>query len=985
MANYRNDFADVNLETGTICRNFMNHSIGSGDALGDRFGVRVFRNGEPVSLGGTVAGYFVRNTTGETVVISSGVVSGNEAYVTLPAACYAVEGSFTLAIKVTSGSETVTMRIIDGVVSRTNTSVTVDPGTLVPSIETLISAINSAVGQIPVNYNASFAPAYSASSTYAVGDYVVYDGYLWRCTTAITETESWTAAHWTKVALASDVSDLKSAMNTAEETIKLSEYSPIDFGTIYSKGINANDGTVYNSTVVSHTDYIDLSGYSKIKYKGMGFPDSSVRAGIAFYNSSKVFLIGIVGATSQSEQGYLAELSVATLPPGTKYARFSVFANTSTYGTFELYGESILHKTIERIQTDVSEVCDDILTENKIAWEEYGNDSYPVGWARGYYNVNTGDAVDSGLYMRSVKFIQFDNQKRIIADAPDGYAIRAYEFKNDGTIGYIGDMNTNNTTQSQHLDFWTTEGSKYKFSLGRFATSDPSNNYLTEEFVSTIHVSVFTDDMRKEIKRMEETVEDISNLLYVKTTYNWEDIGSQTYPLGWRTGYYNVDSGNRSGSNLYICSISYLSFNGANYVEMTAPKNYFIRANVYNAAGIYQEQYITAQDGKTVTIENPGDNQYKFTIGRFGNKDAEDYITTEFLSQAVVTAAFEKYAKGKYKDRTSTYEFFTVDVDRPLTFNEENYTTDTETIECVLMLPSTYSTSGMPTRLALYAHGAHGYVDSANDTWFTSATVARNALVNAGYALFDANVLEEGIIGGDNNEIGYCVGSPLYINILKKAYDYIVDNYNVYPQIFCHGISMGGVGATAFSHLYPNLVLAESSFAGRDILRYIYSIWDAVSQGNNPSDRFAKAYGYADGAELVADKFSHVDGISPSLSLKKLNDDGTITIAPDRETDFSGWLEFWGTLANHNRNDNVGKWIGVKKVPYKAWNSWGDSEYYTELEVIFQQAYTAGGSTPYYIVNYETGTHSEICQGAKPSETRPNMIDQLIAWYKRWE
>lgn len=212
MANYRNDFADVNLETGAICRNFMNHTIGSGDALGDRFGVRVFRNGEPVSLGGTCAGYFVRNTTGETVVISGGVVSGNEAYVTLPAACYAVEGSFTLAIKVTSGSETVTMRIIDGVVSRTNTSVTVDPGTLVPSIETLISAINSAVGQIPVNYNASFAPAYSESSTYAVGDYVVYDGYLWRCTTAITETETWTAAHWKKVALASDVSDLKSAI-----------------------------------------------------------------------------------------------------------------------------------------------------------------------------------------------------------------------------------------------------------------------------------------------------------------------------------------------------------------------------------------------------------------------------------------------------------------------------------------------------------------------------------------------------------------------------------------------------------------------------------------------------------------------------------------------------------------------------------------------------------------------------------------------------
>lgn len=259
MANYRNDFADVNLETGTICRNFMNHSIGSGDALGDRFGVRVFRNGEPVSLGGTVAGYFVRNTTGETVVISSGVVSGNEAYVTLPAACYAVEGSFTLAIKVTSGSETVTMRIVDGVVSRTNTSVTVDPGTLVPSIETLISAINSAVGQIPVNYNASFAPAYSASSTYAVGEYVVYDGYLWRCTTAITETESWTAAHWTKVALASDVSDLKSAIDYS-----INKKENIDFSTASTRSGRVATNDKWNTASGDKSYYFNVSDLKQI-------------------------------------------------------------------------------------------------------------------------------------------------------------------------------------------------------------------------------------------------------------------------------------------------------------------------------------------------------------------------------------------------------------------------------------------------------------------------------------------------------------------------------------------------------------------------------------------------------------------------------------------------------------------------------------------------------------------------------------------------
>lgn len=40
------------------------------------------------------------------------------------------------------------------------------------------------------------APQYSASSTYAVGEYVIYNGSLYRCKTAITTAESWTASHW---------------------------------------------------------------------------------------------------------------------------------------------------------------------------------------------------------------------------------------------------------------------------------------------------------------------------------------------------------------------------------------------------------------------------------------------------------------------------------------------------------------------------------------------------------------------------------------------------------------------------------------------------------------------------------------------------------------------------------------------------------------------------------------------------------------------
>ena len=59
----------------------------------------------------------------------------------------------------------------------------------------------------------STAALYSASSTYAVGDFCYYDGTLYRCKTAITTGEAWTAAHWEATtvgdSLNDDVSNLK--------------------------------------------------------------------------------------------------------------------------------------------------------------------------------------------------------------------------------------------------------------------------------------------------------------------------------------------------------------------------------------------------------------------------------------------------------------------------------------------------------------------------------------------------------------------------------------------------------------------------------------------------------------------------------------------------------------------------------------------------------------------------------------------------------
>lgn len=62
------------------------------------------------------------------------------------------------------------------------------------------------------------ASAYSSSKTYKVGDYVLHNSNLYRCTTAITTAEAFTAAHWTQIVLADDVSDLKTDLEKATDS-----------------------------------------------------------------------------------------------------------------------------------------------------------------------------------------------------------------------------------------------------------------------------------------------------------------------------------------------------------------------------------------------------------------------------------------------------------------------------------------------------------------------------------------------------------------------------------------------------------------------------------------------------------------------------------------------------------------------------------------------------------------------------------------------
>ena len=140
---YRQDIINIELNSGSLHRSFLRHSIGSGDAGANRFGMRVYRDGQPVDLTGVSCQGYFRNSRGENIALTShGTVSGNLAYVTLPQACYNYEGVFCLSIKLVGGGVTGTMRIVDGNVDNTNTGGAVAPTGSVPTYQEVLALYN---------------------------------------------------------------------------------------------------------------------------------------------------------------------------------------------------------------------------------------------------------------------------------------------------------------------------------------------------------------------------------------------------------------------------------------------------------------------------------------------------------------------------------------------------------------------------------------------------------------------------------------------------------------------------------------------------------------------------------------------------------------------------------------------------------------------------------------------------------------------------
>ena len=108
-----------------------------------------------------------------------------------------------------------------------------------------------------------------------------------------------------------------------------------------------------------------------------------------------------------------------------------------------------------------------------------------------------------------------------------------------------------------------------------------------------------------------------------------------------------------------------------------------------------------------------------------------------------------------------------------------------EPVTGVIVLPESYTADGEPTKLIMFAHGGHGYMDETH--WYPSnadmETTVR-ALLAAGYAVFDCNGYkdtphEKWKQITDAGDVQMGIGLPQVVEAYINCYQYILENYNI--------------------------------------------------------------------------------------------------------------------------------------------------------------------------------------------------------------
>lgn len=442
---------------------------------------------------------------------------------------------------------------------------------------------------------------------------------------------------------------------------------------------------------------------------------------------------------------------------------------------------------------------------------------------------------------------------------------------------------------------------------------------------------------------------------------DWKTLGNSTNPTGFRVGFYATNGGSFNADNKWLGTRTYFTGNFTDYDFMIIqpPVGYRCWVSEQDGSQTFVQTITNGNDdsvnGKPLYVPIVSGHRYAFTFGRFGNGDASTYNTDAFLATFVCKLyrfASRYLTTKKHVNVGSTVQHhFNVTINPTYQKNEWVDAEATANVNAVLVLPSSYRFGGKPTKAIFMHHGQSGTV--TDDSWYSEVAnwaTMYQAYLDAGFAVFDVN--GTGAYSASDQVYHRDYGAPNALQAAHKAYEYIVENYNIDPMIFVHGSSMGGATAIAFAKTYPDIVRAVALVSPADLRSSALS--------DTYKGYIATNYGYADASAMASDGYEELK--ASAIIPQAYNSSG--------ERQFHTFDYDW-------LSDSSETYVADFPVPIKIWHGTED----TVTDPMFSEkvidALRLGGHMAYFRP-VSGGTHA-ICTGGNATVNA-----ELAMWLKRF-
>lgn len=203
-----------------------------------------------------------------------------------------------------------------------------------------------------------------------------------------------------------------------------------------------------------------------------------------------------------------------------------------------------------------------------------------------------------------------------------------------------------------------------------------------------------------------------------------------------------------------------------------------------------------------------------------------------------ITSIENKVLENRHLERPSSGVVnFSVSVDTTIADVSSNslasqHTPSIKTDWGILLLPTNYSPSGKPTRMIISCHATGTFIGSTS----TITSGSPNFLLSQGFAVMDMN----GVPGNTSDDGSKHFGSPIALRCYLAGYNYVINNYNIHPEVFVSGISMGGLASMQLSLSGSIPVIAQGDFAPCiDLyLQAFINPWSGAAQRRSICEQF---------------------------------------------------------------------------------------------------------------------------------------------------